>query len=136
MGEGRVDYNATRGLQRFSFAEELVSEALDVVQPVSDDDVFSAQQTLHGRVLGCAGLLLGARIAVDGAWDVQRLCVDQVDPQLGGRGGGGRGGDLLGEEGLELACARGLAGAGVAGDDYELRGGSVVGSVCGRAEGD
>lgn len=129
-GEG-AGYNAARRLQRFRFAEELVPEALDVVQAVGDHEVVGAEQPLHGGVLGCARLLLGAGVAVGRARDVQRLGVDEVQPQSGGGGGGRGGGDLRGEEGLQLARAGGLAGAGVAGDYYELR----DGLACGQAGG-
>lgn len=58
-------YNTARRRHGFRSAVQLISEPLDVVQPVGNHNVVLAQHALHGGEGGCAGILLGARLAVD-----------------------------------------------------------------------
>lgn len=106
------------GAQVLGLAVQLVAPALDVVQPVEDDEVPRGEGALDGARQGGARVLLGGiggarvrgqllgREVVDGAADGLCLVRDEVQAVPGG---GGLRLDLVGEVFVELSRAGGFA---------------------------
>ena len=82
-GRERETYNTARRAHCLSLTIELISEALDIVQPIGDDNGVSPQSTLDGGIMCAAGLLLTAGFAVGGAGYIQGLIIDVVDSEAG-----------------------------------------------------
>lgn len=117
---GYADHAAGR-LDRLRLTVELVAEALDIIQAISDDDVIPRQHSFHGGVFLSPGILFRLRRVVDRPRQAQRLVIDEVYLQPGDSGIGACVGNGGLEEILELQRARGLPRGGVAGDEDKLR---------------
>jgi hypothetical protein len=114
-----TDHAAGR-LQGLGLAVQLVAEALDVVQPVGDDNVVARQHPLDGRILLRPRILLGLGRVVHAARHAERLVVDEMDLEATDAGIAGRARDAGLEVVLELEGARRLARRGVAAEEDEL----------------
>jgi hypothetical protein len=72
----------------------LISEALDVIHAIGDDDVIARKHSLYGRIFLRTRILLGSCSVIDRARDTQRLIVDEVHFQSAGARIGSGAGDL------------------------------------------
>jgi hypothetical protein len=88
-----TDHAAGSGY-RLGLAIQLVSEALDVVQAVGNDNVIAREDSLYGRIFLRTRILLGFGSVIDSARDTQRLVVDEVHLQAAGARIGTGSGDL------------------------------------------
>lgn len=115
-------HHAIRRRHRLRLTVQLIAKALDIIQAVRHDNGVARQGALDGGGEGGAGILFGARGAVDvGARQTQGVVgdVEELEALDAGRGGiwgggGGMGGDFGGEVLEELGAAVGFAAGGVA----------------------
>lgn len=82
-------YHAARSLKSFSFAVQLIPEALDVVQSIGDDNRVSSERAFDRRVFRRSGIFLRASFSIYIPAQAKCLIVDMdhrqaADPRLGG----------------------------------------------------
>lgn len=92
-----TDY-ATRCLQSFGLAVQLIPEAFNIIEAIGDDYIVARQDSLDGRIFFRAGILLCFGSVVDRSRYAQRLIVDEVDLETTGAGIG----RCAGNPGLEV----------------------------------
>ena len=108
--------HAVGRLHRLGLAVQLVAEALDVVEPVGDDDVVARQHALDGRIFFRARILLGLCGVIDTPGDAEGLVVDEVDSEAADACIGAGTGDLGLAKIFKLSRARRLPRGGVSFD--------------------
>ena len=72
-------YHTTHRLYGFCFAIQLVAKALDIIQPVGNDDRIPPQYTLDCRVMRCSSIFLRFRFSVNISLQAEGLVIDMVD---------------------------------------------------------
>lgn len=68
-------------MDSFGFTVKLISEALDVVKPISDDNTVSAKDAFNGRVFRGSSIFFGSSFFVHISIQTKSLIVDMGNAQ-------------------------------------------------------
>lgn len=123
-GEHSIAYHATCCSQCLRLTPQLITVSFDVVHSVENHEAVFAERALRPRICHAPCLLFCAGMVVNGSRMGGIMSRHNVDLVAGFRGGESAGVEELGlglfELRRELVGAVGEAGAGVAGQYYEL----------------